>query len=138
MMVATDVKCIKSFARLKAWGTPEVKSISKRSGTCTWYSTDTKCVVSNVGVPQTCFKEKVVLQHHMEPCKVVIVVVVVVAVAEVALVGHGLMRTTTCRKGLEFYRTGWPLSQKKQMARVYSLAIGLNCGAIPPALCSGV
>ena len=99
MMVATDVKCIKSFARLKAWGTPEVKSISKRSGTCTWYSTDTKCVVSNVGVPQTCFKEKVVLQHHMEPCKVVIV-------------GHGLMRTTTCRKGLDFYRTGWPLSQK--------------------------
>ena len=101
-MVATDVKCIKKFACLKGWGAPEVKSISKRSGTCTWYSTDTKCVVSNVGVPQTWLKEKVVIQHHTEPCKVVIVVVIVVAVAEVALVGQGLMRTTTCRKGLEF------------------------------------
>ena len=87
-------------------------------------------------------------QHHMVPCKVVIVVVLVVAVAEVALVGHGLMRTTTCRKGLEIYRIGWPLS-KKLMARVYSLAMGLNCGTIlrlfrspwrwfPPALCPGV
>ena len=124
MMVATDVKCIKSFARLKAWGTPEVKSISKRSGTCTWYSTDTKCVVSNVGVPQTCFKEKGVLQQHMEPCKVVLVVVVVVAVAEVAPVGHGLMRTTTCRKGLEFYRTGWPLSQKNKLPESTPLPLG--------------
>ena len=123
-MVATDVKCIKSFARLKAWGTPEVKSISKRSGTCTWYSTDTKCVVSNVGVPQTWFKEKVVIQHHMEPCKVVIVVVIVVAVAEVALVGHGLMRTTTCRKGLDFYRTGWPLSQKNKWPESTPLPLG--------------
>ena len=113
---------------------PEVKSISKR---CTWYSTDTKCVVSNVGVPQTWFKEKVVIQHHMEPCRVVIVVMVVVAVAEVALVGHGLMRTTTCRKGLEFYRNGWPLSKKtngQSLLPCHGVKLWLNPRGVPKSL----
>ena len=148
MMVATDVKCIKSFACLKGWGAPEVKSISKRSGTCTWYSTDTKCVVSNVGVPQTCFKEK-----------------------SGSSTSYGAMQSSNSSSGSGCSGRGsssrpWidedhhlqkrprilphrMATVPKTMARVYSLAMGLSCGALPilfrsprrwfpPAFCSGV
>ena len=88
----------------------------------------------------------------MEPCKVVIVVGVV-AVVEVALVVHG-SRKTNIDEDHSLQKRPLILPHRmatvpKTMARVYSLAMGLKCGALPrlfrsprrwfpPAFCSGV